>query len=55
MQAFYSTKSEGLGLAVICRDIAESHGGTFSLESAMGGGCQAQVAIPRKPEPNGAL
>lgn len=56
MQAFYSTKSEGLGLGlVICRDIAESHGGTFSLESAMGGGCQAQVAIPRKPEPNGAL
>lgn len=55
MQAFYSTKSEGLGLGlVICRDIAESHGGTFSLESAMGGGCQAQVAIPRKPEPNGA-
>jgi len=56
MQAFYSTKSEGLGLGlVICRDIAESHGGTFSLESAMGGGCQAQVAIPRKLEPNGAL
>lgn len=56
MQAFYSTKSEGLGLGlVICRDIAESHGGTFSLESAMGGGCQAQVAIPRKPEPNGVL
>lgn len=56
MQAFYSTKSEGLGLGlVICRDIAESHGGTFSLESAMGGGCQAQVAIPRKPESNGAL
>ncbi|MCU8029002.1 sensor histidine kinase [Shewanella sp. SM73] len=55
MQAFYSTKSEGLGLGlVICRDIAESHGGTFCLESAMGGGCQAQVAIPRKPEPNGA-
>lgn len=55
MQAFYSTKAEGLGLGlVICRDIAESHGGTFSLESAMGGGCQAQVAIPRKPEPNGA-
>ncbi|MCU8088387.1 sensor histidine kinase [Shewanella sp. SM21] len=55
MQAFYSTKSEGLGLGlVICRDIAESHGGTFSLESAMGGGCQAQVAIPHKPEPNGA-
>ncbi|WP_338728672.1 PhnD/SsuA/transferrin family substrate-binding protein [Shewanella baltica] len=55
MQAFYSTKSEGLGLGlVICRDIAESHGGTFSLESAMGGGCQAQVAIPRKLEPNGA-
>lgn len=55
MQAFYSTKSEGLGLGlVICRDIAESHDGTFSLESAMGGGCQAQVAIPRKPEPNGA-
>lgn len=56
MQAFYSTKSEGLGLGlVICRDIVESHGGTFSLESAMGGGCQAQVAIPRKPEPYGAL
>ncbi|WP_198781091.1 sensor histidine kinase [Shewanella putrefaciens] len=55
MQAFYSTKSEGLGLGlVICRDIAESHGGTFRLESAMGGGCQAQVTIPRKPEPNGA-
>ncbi|MEJ6518942.1 PhnD/SsuA/transferrin family substrate-binding protein [Shewanella bicestrii] len=49
MQAFYSTKSEGLGLGlVICRDIAESHGGRFSLETALGGGCQAQVALPRK-------
>ncbi|MFG0455739.1 sensor histidine kinase [Shewanella mangrovisoli] len=49
MQAFYSTKSEGLGLGlVICRDIAESHGGRFSLETALGGGCQAQVSLPRK-------
>ncbi|MFB2659938.1 sensor histidine kinase [Shewanella mangrovisoli] len=51
MQAFYSTKSEGLGLGlVICRDIAESHGGRFSLETALGGGCQAQVSLPRKLE-----
>ncbi|MGL4578314.1 MAG: sensor histidine kinase [Shewanella xiamenensis] len=49
MQAFYSTKSEGLGLGlVICRDIAESHGGRFSLETALSGGCQAQVSLPRK-------
>ncbi|MFV0597666.1 sensor histidine kinase [Shewanella sp.] len=51
MQAFYSTKSEGLGLGlVICRDIAESHGGRFSLETALSGGCQAQVSLPRKFE-----
>ena len=51
MQAFYSTKSEGLGLGlVICRDIAESHGGHFSLETALSGGCQVQVSLPRKFE-----
>lgn len=49
MQAFYSTKSEGLGLGlVICRDIVESHGGRFNLETALSGGCQAQVSLPRK-------
>ncbi|MGL4614100.1 MAG: sensor histidine kinase [Shewanella sp.] len=49
MQAFYSTKSEGLGLGlVICRDITESHSGDFYLETALNGGCQAQVSLPRK-------
>ncbi|MGL4711695.1 MAG: ATP-binding protein, partial [Shewanella sp.] len=53
MQAFYSTKTEGLGLGlVICRDIAESHGGHFSLAAALHGGCQAQVCLPHKS--NGA-
>lgn len=54
MQAFYTTKSEGLGLGlVICRDIAESHGGVFRLQSAPNGGCQAQVLIPKHA--NGAI
>ncbi len=51
MQAFYSTKLEGLGLGlVICRDIVESHSGHFKLDSAVNGGCQVQVSLPRKAD-----
>lgn len=51
MQAFYSTKLEGLGLGlVICRDIVDSHSGHFKLDSAVNGGCQVQVSLPRKAD-----
>lgn len=51
MQAFYSTKLEGLGLGlVICRDIVDSHSGHFKLDSAVNGGFQVQVSLPRKAD-----
>jgi signal transduction histidine kinase len=36
----------GLGLA-ICRSIAEAHGGTLTLDSALGRGTTVSVTLPR--------
>lgn len=46
MQAFTSTKTDGLGLGlVICREIAESHGGSISLQQPPEGGCLVTVLL----------
>ncbi len=46
MQAFTSTKKDGLGLGlVICREIAESHGGSISLLQPPEGGCLVTVVL----------
>ncbi len=46
MQAFTSTKKDGLGLGlVICREIAESHGGSISLLQPPEGGCLVTVLL----------
>ncbi|MCE9782317.1 sensor histidine kinase [Shewanella algae] len=46
MQAFTSTKTDGLGLGlVICREIAESHGGSISLLQPPEGGCLVTVLL----------
>ncbi|GAB1138213.1 MAG: sensor histidine kinase [Shewanella algae] len=46
MQAFTSTKPDGLGLGlVICREIAESHGGSISLLQPPEGGCLVTVVL----------
>ncbi|MEJ2765102.1 PhnD/SsuA/transferrin family substrate-binding protein [Photobacterium sp. MCCC 1A19761] len=46
-QAFVSTKADGLGLGLaICRDVAEAHGGQFSLAAAEPRGCCATLVLP---------
>jgi signal transduction histidine kinase len=46
---FYSTKPEGSGIGLaLCRQIAEQHGGTVTLENRAGArGCRATVTLPR--------
>jgi two-component system nitrogen regulation sensor histidine kinase NtrY len=50
---FFTTKPGGTGIGlVICREIAEAHGGTVTLENRSGGtGCVARLRLPA----NGAL
>jgi two-component system, NtrC family, nitrogen regulation sensor histidine kinase NtrY len=45
---FFTTKPKGSGIGlVLCRQIAEAHGGTLSLENRLAGpGCQAQLRLP---------
>jgi two-component system nitrogen regulation sensor histidine kinase NtrY len=45
---FFTTKPKGSGIGlVLCRQIAEAHGGTLSLENRRTGlGCQAQLRLP---------
>ncbi len=44
----------GLGL-VICKAIAEAHGGTISARNATGGGAEFEVTLPlAKPESAGS-
>lgn len=44
---FYTTKPGGSGIGlVLCRQIAEGHGGNLSLTNAAGGGCIATLKLP---------
>lgn len=46
-QAFYTTKSDGLGLGLaICRDVIEAHQGQLYLRSLPPRGCQATIILP---------
>ncbi len=45
---FFTTKPGGSGIGlVLCRQIAEGHGGTLSLSNRPGGGCRATLRLPR--------
>jgi nitrogen fixation/metabolism regulation signal transduction histidine kinase len=44
---FYTTKAGGTGIGlVLCRQIAEAHGGILTLQNAAGGGCEARLRLP---------
>lgn len=46
-QAFYTTKSEGMGLGLaICRTVIESHGGRLWAETTPGGGASFKFRLP---------
>lgn len=45
--AFYSTKSEGMGMGLnICRSIAELHGGELRMDPTPGGGSTFSFTVP---------
>jgi nitrogen fixation/metabolism regulation signal transduction histidine kinase len=45
---FFTTKPGGSGIGlVLCRQIAEAHGGTLSLASRPEGGCRVTLRLPR--------
>ena len=48
---FYTTKPEGTGIGlVLCRQIAEGHGGTVELRNrSEGSGCEACLRLPLPP------
>jgi two-component system, NtrC family, nitrogen regulation sensor histidine kinase NtrY len=45
---FFTTKPGGSGIGlVLCRQIAEAHGGTLTLENPVTGrGCEARLRLP---------
>ena len=45
---FFTTKAGGSGIGlVLCRQIAEAHGGALSLANRPGGGCRATLRLHR--------
>ena len=51
---FYSTKKEGLGVGlVLCKSLAEAHGGSISIESDSGAGAAVTVMLPVLPAAGG--
>jgi signal transduction histidine kinase len=48
---FFTTKPQGSGIGlVLCRQIAEAHGGTLTLENRrVGRGCVARFRLPLPP------
>lgn len=47
---FFTTKPGGSGIGlVLCRQIAEAHGGTLSLATRSEGGCRATLRLPVGP------
>ena len=49
-EPFFTTKAEGTGLGLpICRQIAELHGGTISVESTPGEGTAFLILLPTEP------
>ena len=49
---FFSTKPSGSGIGlVLCRQIAEAHGGTLTLANRRGGGCRASLRLPLRSVP----
>ncbi|MBI3405516.1 MAG: PAS domain-containing sensor histidine kinase [Acidobacteria bacterium] len=50
---FFTTKPGGSGIGlVLCRQIAEAHGGTLMLENRTGAiGCRARLRLPKKALP----
>ncbi len=50
-QAFYTTKSEGMGLGLaICRTVIENHGGKIWAENRPRGGAVFHFRLPLKPQ-----
>lgn len=50
MDSFYSTKANGLGLGLaICREVIESHRGTFYIKNRKSQGCLVEILLPLEP------
>ena len=49
--AFYTTKANGLGMGLpICRQIAQLHRGSLSLDPQSGGGATFRLSLPPRPQ-----